>query len=121
MSVWEAGEVLLAIRVWNVGTAAWEASVGREEERGAVLLGVHLLDEAENVLEWDYRRYRGALSGRVRPGEWIDMDVRLTAPGSAGAYFLELDLVREFEGWFEDVGGEPLRVGLVVRVSSATP
>ena len=121
VSVWEAGEVLFAIRVWNVGTAAWEASVGREEERGAVLLGVHLLDEAENVLEWDYRRYRGALSGRVRPGEWIDMDVRLTAPGSAGTYFLELDLVREFEGWFEDVGGEPLRVGLVVRVSPATP
>ncbi len=80
VSVSEAGEVLLAIRVWNVGTAAWEASAGREEERGAVLLGVHLLDEAENVLEWDYRRYRGALSGRVRPGEWIDMDVRLPAP-----------------------------------------
>ena len=31
------------------------------------------------------------------------------------------DLVREFQGWFEDVGGEPLRVRLVVRASSATP
>jgi hypothetical protein len=98
-----------------LGTATWEASIGREEERGAVLLGVHLLDAAENVLEWDFRRYRGALSRTVRPGEWIDMEVRLTAPKSAGQYLLELDLVREFEGWFEDVGGTPLKVDLDVR------
>lgn len=111
-------EIAVSVRLWNVGTATWEASAGREEERGAVLLGVHLLDVAENVLEWDFRRYRGALSRRVRPGEWTDMEVRLTAPGAAGRYLLELDLVREFEGWFEDVGGTPLKVGLVVRGKS---
>ncbi len=107
--------IAFTVRVWNLGTATWEASIGREEERGAVLLGVHLLDAAENVLEWDFRRYRGALSRTVRPGEWIDMEVRLTAPKSAGQYLLELDLVREFEGWFEDVGGTPLKVDLDVR------
>ena len=32
---------------------------------------------------------------------------------TAGRY--ELDLVREFEGWFEDVGGTPLKVDLDVR------
>ncbi len=115
VSISASNEMALTVRLWNVGTATWEASVGREEERGAVLLGVHLLDAAENVLEWDFKRYRGALSRRVRPGEQIDMDVRLTAPISTGQYFLEFDLVREFEGWFEDVGGTPLKVGLVVR------
>jgi tRNA (mo5U34)-methyltransferase len=110
-----AGEIALAVRLWNTGTATWEASAGRQEERGAVLLGIHLLDEAENVLELDYLRYRGALYERVRPGECIDMDVRFASPAAAGRYLLELDLVREFEGWFEDVGGTPLRVGLVVR------
>jgi hypothetical protein len=43
------------------------------------------------------------------------MEVRLTAPKSAGQYLLEFDLVREFEGWFEDVGGTPLKVDLDVR------
>ncbi len=113
-------EIALTVRLWNVGTATWEASVGREEERGAVLLGVHLLDAAENVREWDYRRYRGALSREVRPGEQVDMHVRLTAPSTAGQYLLEFDLVREFEGWFEDVGGTPLKIGLVVRGKSTS-
>jgi Protein of unknown function (DUF1698) len=62
VSIAASDELALTIRVWNVGTATWEASVGREEERGAVLLGVHLLDAAENVLEWDFKRYRGSLS-----------------------------------------------------------
>ena len=114
VSISALDELALTISLWNVGTATWEASIGREEERGAILLGGHLLDAAENVLEWDFRRYRGALSRRVRPGEQIDMDVRLTAPSSTGQYFLEFDLVREFEGWFEDVGGTPLKVGLIV-------
>jgi hypothetical protein len=114
VSIPASDELALTVRLWNVGTATWETSVGREEERGAVLLGAHLLDTAENVLEWDFRRYRGALPRRVQPGERIDIDVRLKAPSSAGGYPLEFDLVREFEGWFEDVGGTPLKVGLTV-------
>ena len=36
------------------------------------------------------------------------------APDAPGAYVLELDLVREFEGWFEDFGGAPFPVRLTV-------
>lgn len=109
-----SGEIALTVRLWNVGTSTWEASVGREEERGAVLLGAHLLDAAANVLEWDFRRYRAGLSRAVPPGEWIELDARLEAPGAAGDYVLEFDLVREFEGWFEDFGGTPLHLALEV-------
>jgi tRNA (mo5U34)-methyltransferase len=110
-----SGALTLDLRLWNVGTAPWKASVGRETERGSVLLGVHLLDESENVLEWDYRRYRQSLSRDVAVSEYVDAPVALVAPPKPGRYFLEFDLVREFEGWFEDAGGEPLKVPLDVR------
>lgn len=110
-----SGALALSLRLWNVGTAAWRASVGRETERGALLLGVHLLDEAENVLEWDYRRYRQGLTHDVAVLERIDVSVGLVAPRAEGRYFLEFDLVREFEGWFEDAGGTPLKVPVEVR------
>jgi tRNA (mo5U34)-methyltransferase len=55
VSISASGEIALTVRLWNVGTATWDASMGLEEERGAVLLGVHLLDSAENVREWDFR------------------------------------------------------------------
>ena len=109
------GTLALTLRLWNVGTAAWRASVGHETERGAVLLGVHLLDEAENVLEWDYRRYRAGLPRDVPVSERIDLPVTLVAPLATGRYLLEFDLVREFEGWFEDAGGTPLKVPLEIR------
>ena len=109
-----SGALTLDLRLWNVGTASWKASVGRETERGSVLLGVHLLDEAENVLEWDYRRYRQGLPRDVGVPERIDVKVELVAPRAPGRYVLEFDLVREFEGWFEDGGGPPLKVPLRV-------
>lgn len=104
----------LTVSLWNTGTAAWAASTGRETERGSVLLGVHLLDADENVLEWDFRRYRFPLDVEVRPGERVDLALELKAPESPGACVLELDLVREFEGWFEDFGGAPFPVRLTV-------
>jgi len=110
-----SGAITLDLRLWNVGTAPWKASVGRETERGSVLLGAHLLDEAENVLEWDYRRYRQGLTRDVAVSEFVDVPVALVAPSEPGRYLLEFDLVREFEGWFEDAGGAPLKVPLEVR------
>ena len=109
------GELLSAtIRVWNVGSATWAVSAGRETEPGSVLLGVHLLDPDSNVLAWDFRAFRGALPAPVGFGEYVDLAVRIEAPETPGVYFLEFDLVREFLGWFEDMGGETLKVPLVV-------
>lgn len=104
----------LTVSLWNTGTAPWAASAGRETERGSVLLGIHLLDADENVLEWDFRRYRFPLDVEVRPGERVDLALELKAPDTPGDYVLELDLVREFEGWFEDFGGAPFPVRLTV-------
>jgi len=116
------GELLtLVLRVWNLGTATWDASEGRETVIGSVLLGLHLLDSDSNVLAWDFRRYRGALRSRVGFGEHIDLSVRIEVPDTPGTYFLEFDLVREFLGWFEDMGGTSLKVPLVVRGKTFSP
>lgn len=104
----------ITVSLWNAGTASWAGSAGHETERGAVLLGIHLLDADGNVLEWDFRRYRFPLMAAVPPGDRVDLPLELKAPDSDGRYVLEFDLVREFEGWFEDFGGTPLAVRLAV-------
>ena len=110
------GEAFAAsVRAWNVGSATWEASAGRETQPGAVLLGVHLLDADGSVLEWDYRRFRLGLPRDVASHDAIDLEAALAAPSRPGRYVLEFDLVREFEGWFEDGGGTPVSVSLEVR------
>ena len=114
LSVPASSPISLGLDVWNVGTATWQASAGRETEPGAVLLGVHLLDANGDVLEWDFRRYRYGFPVAVHPGERFRVPVELSAPDSPGTYRLELDLVREFVGWFEDFGSAPLPVKLVV-------
>jgi hypothetical protein len=110
-----AGEAVEAtVRAWNVGSAVWKASAGRATEPGAVLLGVHLLDAAGGILEWDYRRFRMTLERDVAPLEAIEFRVSLAAPAEPGRYVLEFDLVREFEGWFEEGGSEPCAAPLEV-------
>lgn len=114
LSVRASATFRLDVDVWNVGTAAWAASAGRETDHGAILLGAHLLDARGEVVEWDFRRYRFGFPVVLRPRERFRVAVALEAPTEPGAYRLELDLVREFVGWFEDFGGEPLTVPLVV-------
>lgn len=117
LAVPASSAIRLDLDVWNVGTATWPASEGHETEHGAVLLGAHLLDEKGDVLQWDFRRYRFPFPVALGPGERYRVPVELVAPADPGAYRLELDLVREFVGWFEDFGGEPLPVSLVVTPS----
>lgn len=114
LSVTKSAPLTLTVSVWNIGTAPWAASSGHEGELDAVFLGVHLLDANDNVLEWDFRRCRLPLPGILHPGGRFDFSVVLTAPDSPGTYFLEFDLVRESDAWFEELGGTPLTVNLAV-------
>jgi hypothetical protein len=51
----------------------------------------------------------------VGPGETIELDVAIWAPGTPGEYELKLDMVDEHVTWFEDQGSEPLVRKLIVR------
>jgi hypothetical protein len=57
---------------------------------------------------------RAALFQDLAPGETIDVPLTVTAPGQAGDYVLQLDVIQEGVAWFGDRGSEVL--SLKVRV-----
>ena len=57
---------------------------------------------------------RERIPGRVRDGEEFQLDLLVRAPGSAGSYVLELDLVQEGVTWFADRGSNTVRASVDV-------
>jgi tRNA (mo5U34)-methyltransferase len=93
--------VRFRVRAKNSGQSAWLARAGAPEGKGAVRLGVHLLDERGDDLVHDYSGF--PLPKPVAPGAEVVFDFTLAAP-PAGRYQLEFDMVSEHLTWFEDAG-----------------
>ena len=106
------GEVVLSVRVTNLGDAGWPAHT---EGAGAyhVRLGNHWLTRRGKVITTDDGRSR--LPVDIGPGGSAVMSLRVTAPSKPGRYLLELDLVQELVTWFAERGSETLRLPVVVR------
>jgi hypothetical protein len=92
----------------NAGSAPWR-SRGRE----GVQLAYHWLDPLGNPIVWDGTR--SPFPHVVRPGETVELESPLAAPGPPGRYRLAFDLVEEFRFWFQEVGSSPLEVPVEVR------
>jgi tRNA (mo5U34)-methyltransferase len=101
------------VAVVNTGAAAWRARGEPGTGRGAVRLGSHLLRADETEVAWDFAF--AALPHDLAPGERAELALPVEPPGEPGEYVLELDLVREGIGWFEEGGGATLRLPLVVE------
>jgi hypothetical protein len=80
--------------------------------RRLVRVGAQLGDAAGRTIERDYAR--APLPVSLEPGQWMDVDFRLTAPREPGAYTLRFDLVLEGVDWFENCGSEVTIQPLVV-------
>lgn len=97
--------------VVNTGLATWpEETAG--PRRGVVYLGCHLLDETKEVVVWENARAR--LPNAMNPGDCVEIEVRVQAPMTPGAYFIEFDMVSEEVAWFEDTGSATVVSALVV-------
>jgi tRNA (mo5U34)-methyltransferase len=101
------------LRIENVGSAPWSATGDPESDKGAVLVGPHLLQADEEEVEWDYGRAR--LPHDLKSGEAVELQVDLVAPDKPGNYILEFDMVAEHAFWFEDYGSGTLRHSLSVE------
>ncbi|MGH2471312.1 MAG: SpoIID/LytB domain-containing protein [Candidatus Limnocylindria bacterium] len=88
--------------VTNTGNQPWSAS-----GPNPVNLSYHLLDGNGKALIWDGPRI--PLGGDVAVGASKQLTVGYTAPSTAGAYTLVIDLVREGVSWFESLGSRPFR------------
>lgn len=104
-----AGVIRMAVT--NAGTGDWP--VGR-----SVRLANHWLRDGVVAVGDDGR---ADLPHTVRPGESVDVDLRIAAPEQPGRYELELDVVQEFVAWWAELGSPTIRVPLDVLADSSTP
>ena len=102
----------LSYRIWveNIGIAKWLAT--GDETRGVVFLGVHILDQDEEILAWDYARE--PIQEEIKPGDRVCLEITFQAPDTPGSYFIEFDMVSEHITWFEDLGSSTLVLELEV-------
>ncbi len=106
-------EIVFRVRAENTGLARWPARGESPTDRGAVLLGSHLLRADEEEVFWDYGRAH--LPRDVEPGEAVELSFNVRAPVEAGRYVVEFDMLAEHVSWFEDFGSGTLRHSLTVE------
>jgi len=99
--------IVVPLRIANTGSTAWNSS--RPDE---VRLGAQLMAHDGELLERDFSRHE---LPEVLPGTTFESSIELTAPPTAGAYLIKLDLVREGAHWFELSGTTPVQFRIDVR------
>jgi tRNA (mo5U34)-methyltransferase len=91
--------VRFRLKATNTGQSVWLCH-GNSQGKGAVRLGIHLLDEAGREIAGDYGGAK--IEQRVIPGGESIIDFIVTAPSQPGTYQLKFDMVSELVTWFED-------------------
>jgi SAM-dependent methyltransferase len=103
-----ADAVELPIRVANTGRGFWPAGESFPFPQGSITVGPYLRDEAGDRFELG----RGLLPRAVRPGESVEVRVRVARRDLGNASELYVDLVCEGVAWFSEFGSDPLIVQL---------
>jgi LPS sulfotransferase NodH len=93
------------VRVRNEGEERWPA---RLDERPQIRLSYRWLHPDGSVHTAD--GLRSPLGRALAPNESALVPIQVEAPGAAGEYLLEVDLVHEDVRWFECGSGVPTRV-----------
>lgn len=104
-----AGQIFeIEIEVNNTSRCNWP-SIGLR----AVCISYHWLDSTGNMLVYDGKRT--PLLRDVPPAATIRTWASVIAPDQTGHARLQLTLVQEHVGWFDEKGCSPAEVGVVVR------
>jgi tRNA (mo5U34)-methyltransferase len=101
------------INIRNTGQSIWLAPANTAGNKGAVRLGVHLLDRLGEEIAHDYGGV--PIGANIEPGAPVVLEVFIPAPSSAGTYQLEFDMVSEHVTWFEDCSTIPLTHTIAVQ------
>ena len=104
---------VLRLKITNTGDTLWLG--GGYMRRGAVMLGIKILDAGGNVVE----EFHGepALPRAMAPGEETSIIIERKAPSKPGSYAMKIDLVDQHICWFEDRGSRPLVLPLEVTAN----
>ena len=98
------------LTISNTGSSRWLHK--NTNDIGAVMLGAHLYDENDKLINLDY--FRDRFEQDINPGQTIEKTISLTFD-KTGKYSLAFDLVSEGVCWFENVGSEPKSVRVTVE------
>jgi len=98
------------VTVKNTGAAAWNFA-----GPSLVDLSYHWHDAAGNTVVWDGART--SLGADVVPAASATVNVKITAPTTAGTYTLTIDLVREGVGWFGLMGSPAFKAPVAVQAT----
>jgi len=104
----------LGIVVTNNSSVAWRHDIpaGRH-----ICVANHWRRQDGDVTIFDDAR--ALLPRTIGPGESFEVPLRVQAPGEAGEYVLEIDLVQEFVCWFAEKGSNTARSAVKVSQSAA--
>jgi ubiquinone/menaquinone biosynthesis C-methylase UbiE len=94
----------------NTGSSRWLHK--NTKDLGVVMLGVHLYDENDKLINLDF--FRDRFEQDINPGQIIEKTISLTFD-KPGKYSLAFDLVSEGVCWFENVGSEPKSIRVIVE------
>jgi SAM-dependent methyltransferase len=103
-----ADTVELPIKVTNTGRGFWPAGESFPFPQGSVTVGPYLRDLTGGRIELE----RALLPHAVRPGESVEVHVRVPRRDLGEASELYVELVYEGVAWFSELGSEPLVVPL---------
>lgn len=102
----------LLVRVRNASDRPWPTARAGTV-RYDIHLGNHWLAQGGGTSAADDAR--ASLPFTLAPGEEVTMPFQITAPTTAGAYTLEIDVVQEGVAWAADTGNTPARTTVQVR------
>ena len=102
------GTTTVPVRLQNTGDRTWAASGPHP-----FALSYHLEDASGKSVTYDGPRTPLPLD--VAPGNAIDLQAQIVAPGSQGSYIIEWDGVQEAVTWFSWAGTPVARTNLTVH------
>ena len=109
------GEVVaFCVAVTNTGDERWWSTGER-----SVSVSYHWSNEQSEIAIFDGAR--SPLPHDIEPGQSVSVWVKVEAPHAVGRYRLQLTLVQEFVGWFDEHGSASLEMAVQVRAKQRQP
>jgi len=102
-----AERTLVSVTLRNPGPALWSMT-----GRAPITISYKWFDQGK-MLPIEGERTR--LPSQLKPGDSVNVNVNVVAPGTTGDLVLKISLVQEGVAWFMTTGGKPLELPVTIH------
>jgi len=106
---------VISVTVQNIGKSEWKNHL---DSSNAVNLSYVWKNEKNQIVFKPEERT--PLPKSLQCGKQIKLDMSVTTPAKPGKYYLEINMLKEGEFWFSDVGSEPYSTIVNVKKKEQT-